>query len=374
MDEERFYAIATEAVNGLERELRRSPAEERARWRALEIGCGSGRLMRPMSRQFAELHGVDVSAEAVNRARDYLRDLPNVRVARVDPDDFASIDAQSFDFIYGLDPSFAMLRQVRRLLKPGGYCWFRYEAQAPTRIDLLEFTQNEDFQVLALENVGGQGLWTSWRQQPRGWHSSVQGPAPGEMPVRIRKITNASSSEPVAPCRGRFATIAIYATNLPADAGLHHLRVTIGSSFGTVAYVGPADATGCRVIRADLPDLEATGLLPVQLYWNEEPISPPAVLRVIPPGPSVPRLVSLSKNVTAHALTLTAEEIRRPDEIEIYVGGRPVDALDYVCTDRKARRFEIAVEIPGGLAPGKHSLEMREGRRKFPPVQIEVVA
>jgi hypothetical protein len=255
-------------------------------------------------------------------------------------------------------------------------------------VDLLEFAQSEDFQVLALENIGGRGMWTAWRKQPRGWYASLQEqqgkPAAfpvtgaGEFPVVIRRITNGSNSEPLAPCRGRFASIAIYAERLLADAGLHHLRVTVGSSFGTVTYVGPAGhpgyGSGYQQIRADLPDLEATGLLPVQLYWLDAPISAPMAFRVIPPGPSVPRLVSLSKRVTAHRLTLTAEEIVRPDEMEVLIGGLPAQELNYVCTDRRARRFEIAIEMPAGITPGKHALELRIGRRKVPAVEIEVVA
>ena len=77
----------------------------------------------------------------------------------------------------------------------------------------------------------------------RDRYAAVQDPraAAGDLPVVIRRITNASSSEPVAPCRGRFASIAIRAGNLPADAGVHHLRVTVGSSFGTVTHIGPED-------------------------------------------------------------------------------------------------------------------------------------
>jgi len=56
-----FYATATEVINSLESELRRVPPAQRSAWKALEIGCGPGRLMRPMSRHFAEIHGVDVS-------------------------------------------------------------------------------------------------------------------------------------------------------------------------------------------------------------------------------------------------------------------------------------------------------------------------
>ena len=396
MDDERFFAIATEVVNGLESELRRARPEERGKWQALEIGCGSGRLMRAMSRHFRELHGAETSPDAVHRAEDYLRDVPNTRVVQADPDHLAPLEPHSYDFVYTLDPSVATLRQIRRVLKAGGYCWIcfdaiGYESPVHTRVDLLEFAQGEDFQVLALENMGGQGLWTAWCKQPRGWYASLQeqhgkaaafpitgtGELPGEFPVVIRRITNASNSEPLAPCRGRFASIAIYAERLPADAGLHHLRVTVGSSFGTVTYIGPAGhpgyGAGYRQIRVDLPELEATGLLPVQLHWLDAPISQPVAFRVIPPGPSVPRLVSLSKRVTAQVLKLTAEEIGRPDEMEIRVGGLPVQGLNYVCTDRRARRFEIAFEMPAGIEPGKHALELRVGRRRVPAVEIEVV-
>ena len=59
-DDAGFFATATETINALEAELRRVPMAERAGWKALEIGCGPGRLMRPMSRHFLEIHGVDV--------------------------------------------------------------------------------------------------------------------------------------------------------------------------------------------------------------------------------------------------------------------------------------------------------------------------
>ena len=72
-----FFATATEVINSLESELRRVPPPQRSMWKALEIGCGPGRLMRPMSRHFAEIHGVDVSDEMIALARERLRDTPN---------------------------------------------------------------------------------------------------------------------------------------------------------------------------------------------------------------------------------------------------------------------------------------------------------
>src|SRR5580692_7926155 len=71
-DDAEFYATATEMVNSLESELRRVPRSVRAEWRALEIGCGPGRLMRPMSRHFIQIDGVDVSDEMIEIAKQRL--------------------------------------------------------------------------------------------------------------------------------------------------------------------------------------------------------------------------------------------------------------------------------------------------------------
>ena len=60
-DDEEFFATATDVLKLLTGELKRL----RGRQAALEIGCGQGRLMRPLSRHFAEIHGVDVSEEMI---------------------------------------------------------------------------------------------------------------------------------------------------------------------------------------------------------------------------------------------------------------------------------------------------------------------
>src|SRR5271165_922188 len=75
-DDEEFFATAADLVRELEGELRRLPADvPAASRRALEIGCGPGRLMRPMSRCFGEIHGIDVSDEMIEQARSKLRDI-----------------------------------------------------------------------------------------------------------------------------------------------------------------------------------------------------------------------------------------------------------------------------------------------------------
>src|SRR5260370_42704918 len=107
-DDAGFFATATEVINGLEWELRRVPALERARWRALEIGCGPGRLMRPMSRHFAEIHGVDVSDEMIALARQKLRDIPNAHPHATDGSSLARFENESFEFVY----SYAVFQHI----------------------------------------------------------------------------------------------------------------------------------------------------------------------------------------------------------------------------------------------------------------------
>ena len=284
-----FLAAATGVINDLEAELRRLKTEERGSGRALEIGCGSGRLMRPMSRHFLEIHGVDVSSELIQEARESLRDLPNARPQQIRGTSLEDFADQSFDFVYSFDlfphiPSqqlvIAFLREIHRVLRPGGLARLQFNGSAGSQAfdqwtgarftlhELMDFAQAHDFQVLALDGVSTPSMWTTWRKQPAGWFAGLEKEVASwgdTLPVTIHKITNASSFEPVAPCRGRFAAISIRAGNLPPDAGLNHLRATIGSSLGTITSISAPDRDGWQRIRVDLPELEATGLLPVQL-------------------------------------------------------------------------------------------------------------
>ncbi len=125
-DDAEFFATATEVINGLEWELRRVPLEKRGDWRALEIGCGPGRLMRPMSRHFVEIHGVDVSDEMIALAKEKLRDIPNAFPHVSNGSSLAEFADESFDFVYSYavfqhipsrDVVFEYLRETHRVMK-----------------------------------------------------------------------------------------------------------------------------------------------------------------------------------------------------------------------------------------------------------------
>ena len=386
-----FLAAATGVVNELEAELSRLKAEERGSWRALEIGCGSGRLMRPMSRHFLEIHGVDVAGDAIRQARENLQDVPHAHPREIHGTSLEDFGDQSFDFVYSfaLFPNIpsqelvvAFLREIHRVLRPGGLARLQFNGSTGpsgagfSSHELLEFAESHDFQVLALDGVSTQSMWTTWRKQPAGWSADLEQriAALGDtLPVKINKITNAYSFEPVAPCRGRFAVISIRAESLPADAGLNHLRVTIGDSQGSTTSIGALDRSGWQRIRVDLPELEATGLLPVQLFWLDRPLSEPATLRVIPPGPSIPRIVAAPQRVENRKVALTLEEIARPFDIQVWMGNHPVEDVEKICVDPRPQRYQVNFRLPEDVGPGLHHIHLNIGRRKLAPVPVEVM-
>jgi ubiquinone/menaquinone biosynthesis C-methylase UbiE len=399
-----FYATATEVINSLESELRRVPAPQRSQWKALEIGCGPGRLMRPMSRHFAEIHGVDVSDEMISLARERLRDTPNAHPHVSDGASLAEFPDESFDFVYSFavfqhvpsrDVIAAYMRETRRVLKTGGFARLHFNGMptadssfdtwAGARItssEVLEFTQLQDIQLLALEGGGTQYMWTTWRKQPQGWQSEQAERQFPATTVRVRRVTNSHSSEPGAPSRGRYASISLWIENLPPDAGLHQVRVQVGDSLGTVTYIGPPMKNGLQQVSVVLPELEATGLLPVELRWLEGPLAPLATLRVIPPGPSVPCIRSVTdgmnlvadKRIETRHVKMVLEEVARPHEIEAFVDGVPAGDREFLCTDPKSQRFEVNFRLPEEIGPGRHELQVRIGRRKLAPVTLEVTA
>ena len=140
-----FFATATEVINRVEWELSRVPPLERAGWRALEIGCGPGRLMRPLSRHFAQIHGVDVSDEMIALAREKLSDIPNAFPQVTDGSSLAQFADESFDFVYSYavfqhipsrDVVFSYLHEARRVMKTGGLTLLQFNGLVNRRSEI----------------------------------------------------------------------------------------------------------------------------------------------------------------------------------------------------------------------------------------------
>lgn len=101
--------------------------------RALDFGCGVGRLTRSLASKFSNCVGIDISDEMVSRARDFNKELANCEFV-VNHSDVLPFPNSSFDFV----SSFIVLQHMQtkqmirqsitefvRVLRPGGAIVFQ---------------------------------------------------------------------------------------------------------------------------------------------------------------------------------------------------------------------------------------------------------
>ncbi len=105
--------------------------------KVLEIGCGIGRLLKPLAveRRDLEIYGVDVSTEMILQGNERLNDFHNIYLSHVNGRDLSLFVNDFFDFIFSyvtfqhiprryLDDIF---REVYRVLKTKGIFTFQMQ-------------------------------------------------------------------------------------------------------------------------------------------------------------------------------------------------------------------------------------------------------
>ncbi|CDZ74518.1 putative methyltransferase type 12 [Peptoniphilus sp. ING2-D1G] len=96
----------------------------------LEIGCGYGRILRELANSAKKLTGIDISANSIKFAEDYLKDFDNIELIAAD---FNTVeDGEIYDVVILLqnglsavkgDPS-ETVNKCLGLLKKGGRAYF----------------------------------------------------------------------------------------------------------------------------------------------------------------------------------------------------------------------------------------------------------
>jgi SAM-dependent methyltransferase len=386
-----FFATGKAVVRLLMAELKRLAARERA----LEIGCGPGRLMRPMSRHFGEIHGVDVSDRMIRLARERLRDTPNAHPQTTAGSDLSQFADGSFDFVYSYavfqhipsrDVVFRYLREARRVLKPGGVlrCQLnglpahakQYDTWSGVRIapdEVREFARAQDLQLLALEDIWTQYMWITCRKRT----------AAAEAPrgrAAIRNISNALTGEAAAPAAGHLAALSLWIEHLPADCDLNDLSVAVDGKPARMIYIGPPAADHVSQVNVTLPEGTGTGLARVGVSWRGVELCAEAWVRILPPGPAIPRIVNITDgvNLVMNARTISGilkiamRDVPNAEQFRASIDGREAAGIDSFCTDPAKQTWEFNVTLPAGIGKGAHELRIALGKRRFAPLAIEV--
>jgi ubiquinone/menaquinone biosynthesis C-methylase UbiE len=394
-DEDEFLSTAGDVLRDLEREMKRGlPGTNPRARRALEIGCGPGRLMKPLSRQFGEIHGVDVSDEMISIAKGRLRDIPHAHPHVGSGADLRQFADESFDFIYSYAvfqhiPSkevvFSYLADAARVLKPGGLMRFQANNLTADRTaaatwhgcsieaeEIRAYAQSFNLRLLALEAIKTQYMWVTIRKP-------ADAPPTTQAHTRIRRITNSESSEPVAPNRGRYAATSLWVENLPSAADINNLTLVIGGAPARLTYLSAPESDGIIQLNAVLPANLSTGLQPVELRYQNKTIAE-SVFRIIPAPPAVPRLVEAvdgfdymsGTRIVSGAVKLFVEELFEPETLIATVDGQPAFEYSILCTDPMPPRYEINFRLPPTLPAGPNTLKLVAGRRLIGLVPIEI--
>jgi ubiquinone/menaquinone biosynthesis C-methylase UbiE len=95
---------------------------------ALDLGCGLGRVAKPVSARCETLWAVDVSQRMLDLAGEYMQDRRNVRYARCDEVRVPMVPSASVDLAYSFlvlqhvekEDAFLLLEELRRVIKPDG--------------------------------------------------------------------------------------------------------------------------------------------------------------------------------------------------------------------------------------------------------------
>lgn len=381
---EEFFSTAADVLRDLQREIQRGlPADGRAR-RFLEIGCGPGRLMKPLAEHCGEIHGIDVSNEMVARARENLASLRHAHVHIGSGSTLDQFATDSFDFVYSYavfqhipdrEVVMSYLREAVRVLKPAGIARVQINGLPPTakayttwegvRIsgdEVRAFAREQGIQLLALEGLETQYMWATFRKreaaEPMGR-------------VQVRWITNARSSEPVAPLSGPFASIALRVEGLGESVDLNHLDVRIAGVPAVPSYLGRSENDGLRQLNVPVPPGAVPGVAQVTVNGGAGKI------RLIPRPIRIPRVISVSDGVDLLSTTIRSGAVKAVIEetdgtVECWFEGQTLPGVEAFCVDPRAPRHEFNIILPSELTAGEYQLDLRTRGRPIARPRIAV--
>ena len=185
---------------------------EYSKERALDFGCGVGRLTQALCDHFDSCHGVDISEQMIAQSREYNKHGDRCVYHVNEAEDLAQFESNHFSFVFTaivlqhIHPEYSKkyLCEFMRILKPGGKLVFQLPVH---RID----RSPESVTPAPAEAVGG-GLKKSLGKIYYGLKGSVveikarlrsaKRFASGEMDVEMHGLSKEELVDLLAPCGG----------------------------------------------------------------------------------------------------------------------------------------------------------------------------
>lgn len=143
-DADEFFGIGDEVIRRVLAVAERL-GYPRHQERALDFGCGVGRLTRALAQHFDQCCGVDISSNMVARAREFNQHLPNCEFIVNDAEHLRIFPDNHFDMVFttivlqhipGKARIKSYVADFVRILKPGGLLAFQLPSYVPPRLRL----------------------------------------------------------------------------------------------------------------------------------------------------------------------------------------------------------------------------------------------
>lgn len=144
-DTQEFLQTGVEEINQVMSHLR-ALGIDTLRRRALDFGCGPGRLTQALAAHFEQVDGVDISPSMIALAERLNQRTDRCHYHLNDTDDLRSFADQSFDFVYsaitlqhvGPVNARSYLKEFIRVLRPDGLLVFQLPGRQTGRLRRLK--------------------------------------------------------------------------------------------------------------------------------------------------------------------------------------------------------------------------------------------
>lgn len=399
--EEDFLASAADVMPMFEREFERLASGPASQRRALEIGCGPGRLMVPMSRHFGETHGIDISERMAQLARERLRAMPHAHVHVSSGDDLDLFPDAHFDFVYSYIvfqhiPSREIvlnyLREAKRVLRAGGVlcCQLRGVAPLASELsresetwtgcyfsagDMAQFAKEQIFPLVAISGLSTQYMWTTFRK-PKPALDGYQSEG-----VFVKDVTSATGTGRCVPARGPGAAISLWIEGMPEWASLADCTIWFSDREEMGCYLSPVSESGGCQLNSRLPEDLVPGEYEVRLRILGQPVANEHTILVTVPPPRMPRVLSVTDgiNLTSRYRVETGgakvviEDVAAPAGVSFTVAGKPVEFVQFECKDPITSTYEYAFHLADKTPRGKgRPLSVKMDDQELGLIELEV--
>jgi ubiquinone/menaquinone biosynthesis C-methylase UbiE len=389
-----FDHSAQEIVKELYPEISRlrQEAPETPFIRALEIGCGPGRLMRPMSRHVDEIHGVDISEEMIALAARRLEDVPHAHVQVNSGYDLSGFPNGHFSLVYSYIvfqhiPSreivLKYLLETKRVLRAGGVTRFQVRG-APSSLasqtdpatwkgcvitadEIVDFARKNYLELVAITGEETQYLWVTLKKP------KAQVPSP-----TLEAVTAAHDGSSTVPQRGRHAGLSLWVKNVSEGTDLASLCASINGTLVRGCYVSPIGRDGGCQMNVMLPNDVAAGMAEVALVYKGAASGNPKAF-LVEPVELIPRVIAIYDAVNTTLLMhsesggmkVLIEDVCAPETIRFLLGDQVIAEVDSVCTNRVLGQFLFSMLLPPSLSGGVR-LSVLAGDRELFGGMVEI--